>query len=233
MGITYGNYSNVTANNAAVVIPKPTGLASGNLMIAHLSSAGTGTPQTWTPPSGWTSLGSSYNSSTGADGAFQTFWKTATSLDVSATDFSFSPNQGGGNEMGTIFYLTGQKNQAPTFNSNINLNSTAATTTGITPAADSMIILFGSYTDNDATQTQSGYSMVTSNPIWTERAEVTNAFGIYTLGHAFATGQRAESTSTGNTNITASAANDVYHSFILGVEPAAPVIGPFPTHFNN
>lgn len=234
MAVAYGNVSNTTSLNSNVVITKPSGLAVDDLMVALLSSNGAGTSQTWSL-SGWTSLYNTGTNGGGLSGSFQILWKVATSSDVASSDFSFSPNAGGGNQMGTIFYATGAKGQAPTYNQLSSENTQTVNTTGLTPTANSLLVIGAMINDNEASSvTVSGYAIVTSNPTWTERLDTFDASR--DSGHAFATAVRSQSTATGNTTTTASDATpDIHHSFILSIEdnPELSVSAPLLTITNT
>lgn len=220
---TYKSYSLATSTNSTVVITKPSGLAVNDMMIAVVHSYGAGTTQVWTPPSGWTSFISTGDSGGGSGMSIQTFWKYAVSADVSATDFSFAPSAGGGRQIGTIFAITGVINQAPTFNQNHTVSGSGAsvTTTGVTPTAENLLVIFGAVTDDDVgSVSQGSYSIATSNPTWSERLD---EFGISiaSVGHAFATALRPELTATSTSNITATLLGDpdVYYQILMAFAP--------------
>jgi len=82
-------------------------------------------------------------------------------------------------------------------------NDNSITTSGITPAsANNLFLMIGMTSDLSAsTCTFSGYSIVTSNPTWTERLDVYN--GSITMGMSCASAIRAAGTATGNYSLTA------------------------------
>jgi hypothetical protein len=71
------------ASAATVVVTKPTGLAVGDLMVAHLYHS----VQTITGLAGFTEL---INNSDGSDISGKILYKIADSSDVAASDFTFN-----------------------------------------------------------------------------------------------------------------------------------------------
>ena len=76
------------ASSTTCVIVKPTNLAVGNLMLAHVGFGNTGTISA--PDASWTSV---FTTTTTA-GRSATFRKIATSTDVAATNFTFTGTSG-------------------------------------------------------------------------------------------------------------------------------------------
>lgn len=220
MAVTYGNISTVSISNAVVSIPKPSGLSLGNTMVAHLGSNGTGALQTWSPPAGWSSLQNAYAASAPSGYSEQTFYKVATQADVDATTFDFSPSVGGGQQVGTIYYVVGASGVPAYVLGGVTANNTV-TTTGLTPSANSLLVIIGSLGDGAATNTQASYAITTSNPSWTERQD-TYYLSSTGVGHAVATATRPESTATGTSTVVstpATATTDVYYQLLIAHAP--------------
>ena len=213
MAVIYGNKSYANGSSNATVIPKPEGLVEGAIMIAHLSTIASGDSHYWNPPSGWVSLNSIQNTTL----SHQTFWKVATAADVSATNFSFGLNSSTApKQLGTIFYVVGAKQEAPTYQFGSQFYTAASTISGITPSANSLIAILASYGDNAAgSYSVSGYSIATSNPIWIEKQDIFSN----QLNHSFAIATRPESTATGTVSVSGDSTPDAAQMMILSFAP--------------
>lgn len=183
MALAFQDIKTALAVSDTFTVDKPDGLAVGDLMIGGLSIRATGTI---TPPSGFTSIRNS-NASTFQ---MQSFYKIADAGDVAAANFTFTTTA---SDRGYAFMIriTGQGSvPVPTSN---GANGSGATMTcgGVTPSfANSMLLIlnsnggFGSNTP----------SVVTSNPSWTEKTNLSAA----TYAFACFSATRPEITGTGN-----------------------------------
>lgn len=179
-----------TSNN--ITIAKPSGLAVGDLMIAIVEVLGIGDNLSITG-TGWTQS----TGSTSYD--FEILYKTATSGDVAASDFTFATDgskfcagaivrieNGAGTDMtvGTLF--------------NAGSSSTPTYTTGITPTEANALLLFFTFANGTfGTATVSDYAITTSNPSWTESYDLAGddtVDGVMAMAYA----TRPETTGTGN-----------------------------------
>lgn len=181
-----------TATNA--VITKPTGLAAGDLMVAHLV-LGDATA-TYATPSGWTVAGTAQRSNV----TYQTImYKIADSADAAATDFTFTI---GTSEprAGAILRISGFNPVQPidSIYSGAAENTVSPSfATGLTPThASSLLIMF---TSNNVGRNVSSQAIATSNPSWTEAYDMTDgSFG----GFACAYATRTEVTALGDGSFT-------------------------------
>jgi hypothetical protein len=171
MAIAIQSTGSTTYGTSSVAIPKPTGLAVGDLMIAFIS-IGNSNGFSYT---GWTLVGSSLPIP-GAE--IVVLKKVATSGDVAASTFTFicsnSPQLVGG----IIYRITGAN-----FN-NIQFGEGALTPT----VASNLVILCGGAGDNDSDYaTFSGYSVTGGmSPTFTENFDTygTNSANYASMGVA-------------------------------------------------
>lgn len=186
--------SSATASSNAsdtLVITKPTGLASGDLMIAHIFQYDTSVSAINTP-SGWTQATGGTNTN---NGVFVVLRKIADSGDVSASDFTFTSTGGARDSMrGILFRITGHSATTPVAPSAYGdvLTSTTATPTSspsFNPySADPLLIMaYMSTNMSSSNSTISGYTISGTNPTWTEQYEDFESTD-HTIGVATATG---------------------------------------------
>lgn len=203
-----------------IPVNNPGGISVGNLLIAHLSSDNSGY-QTWSPPAGFDSFYSGYSSPL----AVQTFWKVATQTDVNAYDFQFNGSLGGSHSTVTLMVFSGAKEEAPTIASAFVSANNTVTTAGLTPSANSMLVIMGTAQDlGSGTLTQASYAITTSDPSWTERNDYFLAAN--DMGHAFATATRPENTATGISTVVATPDGvtvDIYHQLFMAIASAEPI----------
>ena len=108
------------ATSTSCVIVKPTNLAVGNLMIAHISSA---SPTAITAPDvSWTQLQNLPTS----NGRGAAFYKQATSTDVAAASFTFTC--GNADNKGAISTWSGHDRNIPIATSNGQASTTTTST---------------------------------------------------------------------------------------------------------
>ena len=219
-----------------IVITKPTSLAVGDLMIAHIglvNKSGGGTPANIDAPAGWTSLGEASIKPGSSWAASQVFYIVATSTETAATDFTFTNDTGAGFLMaGAIYRITGQGDvsQLQLASATVASGSTPTYTNTVTPNyADSLLLFLAVIQDNQNSGSATGYAITTSNPTWTERYDMYgDGSGYFGVGAGDglmvgATASRPEVTATGDSTVTFTTfgANSV--GFIVVVPPVVSV----------
>jgi len=144
MAVAFVEYSykiNYPTLATSSVISKPTNLAVGQLMIAHVSSVYTGNQHNHTAPAGWTSI---QQASSGWQLQTSSWWKIATTSDVSASTFSFHVYDTNSAITGTISTWTGFDTGSPIGDSNNGVNaetiSTVCHSDSITPPVANCMI---------------------------------------------------------------------------------------------
>jgi hypothetical protein len=196
-------------------VNKPSGLAVGDIMIAHLA-VGTGFV-TITPPSGFSSFGYSTNPS----GDVSSFYyrKIADSGDVAATNFTFSwvgsvacwvsMNRITGGDTNFSNWQWGGDDKTASNTAIPSINAT------ITPTASNLLLQMWVSTD-DGSGT-SGYAIVTSNPSWTEAYDVIQGGAPRSASLAWAV--RTQSTATGNVSCIGSSGSGDWTLGFLAIPP--------------
>ena len=206
------------AYSLSCVITKPSGLAVGDFMIAlmELSGGSFYEPPNGTIPTGFTRLYELGQSS----GTTLLDYKIADADDVAASDFTWSrkSSYGSAYNIGCIAAFTGVNNTTPIDKHNYNksFDTSSLTTTGITPTnANSMIVLMGGVCSNTAVATFSNYDIATSDPSWSEAADVgyDGGTGFKRVSIGMGYGVRAATSPTGTSTITAS--NNAYWGTII------------------
>lgn len=190
-----------TENTTTLTVTKPTGLASGDLMVFFGLNTTAGSGGAAYTRSGWTQIVSASDS--GSIEAYLTVLaKVADSSDAAASNFAFS-NADDHTHSGILYRITGTFSGVGNIVASIAGEGTEQTDddpqfpTGIIPLPNSLLIMYaGGRVSNSATSSLSGYSIATSDPAWTERAD----FAVSTdedqrVGSATAT--RTEATATG------------------------------------
>lgn len=236
--------SSQTSNFAAstsVTITKPTSLAVGDLLVAHLVAGGVSVVS-FTVPAGWTEdINTVTAGGTGNDCRLQVLTKVAEAADVSASNFTFTisaaDRTGGGLSRVTNY---GKKSGSTSATQNDSTTSPIVFA-GITPdRADCLFMVFIGMvgTGSGSTPSLTSVAIATSNPTWTERYDL-NATGLGDQGIAMATASRPEATATGDVTVTAvlpSAADTAIAVLALGPVLSAtstPAPLTFGTRVNN
>lgn len=218
------------ANSTSCSPTKPTGLAVGDLMLAHITMR---RERTLTAPSGWAVVGSeSRTISEVMTSAI--YWKIADSADVLASSWTWSWASGGNAEnICAITAFTGVDTATPIGASGGSTNSSNSTTisagAGITPTtANSMLTIFGTAGGEGAI---SGYQIATSNPAsWTEQYDQNTPLG-NDMTMAMASAIRAATTSTGAAQATFSLSRiSIGHIVAINPGSSEPTPTPTPTH---
>lgn len=214
MALPVASSSNTAyATASSVTITKPTGTAVGDLLVAFIHLAG-GAGYT-SDPAGWSRL-LTINTNTIVSYIF------ATSTEVAATDFTFTAASsaiiGGGMIRVTGLINTGRMSNV---NSNV-IGSTAASpathTITVTPTnAESLLLYSVTSIGTAGGSTASGYSIVTSNPTWTEVYDFNS--GAVQMSLAYAT--RTAVTATGNASVSVTnCATAQVTGIMIDIDPA-------------
>lgn len=200
----FGSVATVAwATAGTCVVPKPSGLAVGDLMVAHIAATNGATVST---PSGWTLVRSDTNAS--GDPRSYVFRKFADAADVAASSFTFTLS-GSQPNAGAIWRITDAPKGAPIYASNGDGDDNATNptfTNTVTPLTASALLLFlVAVQQANSNSAISGYAVTTSNPSWTEAYDFddngsTDAARV--LAGAYAT--RPETTATGNSTVAIS-----------------------------
>jgi hypothetical protein len=212
---------NVTfAANPVVLVPKPTGLAVGDLLVVHLfsliNSAGGGTD---TAPAGWTAGPiSRVEANAGNEAKAATFWKIATATETAASSFSFTRGTNGGSSYGTTAHcirVTGHDPTTP-FPDTAAYNTTADNQTTLTfPAittggVDRTVVYSGASFSNGTTN---GSSWPTIGPSGTTIVSgcANNTGGVDGLMTGLAYKTQATAATVGSTTVAINVSNDGPH----------------------
>jgi len=202
-------------SGTTVVITKPTSLAVGDIMVAHIST--TGTAPGINTPAGWTSiadLGGDPNQRTAI------FFKVADAGDVAASNFTFTGNGTGVPFIGgAILRINGSG--VSLVNDGVGSGTWTGTSAnlaiGITATRASDLYLIFTTNSSAGSQNISGYAIATSNPSWTEAYEVNT--GARSFSGAYAT--RAQITATGNVSFNAAVSATAAAAVIVAI--ASPI----------
>lgn len=146
------NYASIAAAAASITVTAPSGIAEGELLIAHFARRVT--YQTITPPAGWTLLLTEDNLS---NNEARIYYKIATASEPSSYTWSFSPNQQGVKIVIYKFSRTHLTTPIDTY-AVLKGNGTtgdSAVAPGVSPSSSYPSIL-RLYSWNNASQSQSG-----------------------------------------------------------------------------
>ena len=203
------------ANGGSIDLTPPSGLAVGDLIIAHIAGTSNvaATFGVSTADGGWVALG---NLSAGAGGTagMRVFYKIADADDLTNlnNEFRFSNNSGSGFMMaGGLYRITGYSGvPSIALDGDDTADSTPTFTNTITPSfADSLLLFLLTANDDQNSGSVAGYAITTSNPgTWTEAYDTygdsTAFFGggdgdaLYSGAYA----NRPETTATGDSTCT-------------------------------
>ncbi len=186
-------------------ISKPTGLAVGELMVAHLAQAigGSTNCDDWDTPSGWTSLITTANSvNSNSSAGIHVFYKIADSGDVATSEFFFTPEVTAGGLAGAIYRISGANTTGISAVSGTASNTTSPIfSNSVTPSDANSLLLF-LLSNSDAGNTVgsvTGYSIGTDNPTWTEQYDIVGDLSGDDRGiMSGASAIRSQATATGN-----------------------------------
>jgi len=196
MAVTLG--ATTILNSASTAGPVstnvPASTVSGDLLVAYVMTQSGTSNVTVTPPSGFTQIGASTQSSGWtSNNILSAYYKVATGSEGATVDWSFSAAS---KSYITITRLSGQNlTTTPNVYSLLtnNSGSTTASGTAITPTKAGCVLLMGIGTES-ATQAVSAYAVANNNPTWTEQADSNDGVG---QSFALATGLYTVTTTTG------------------------------------
>lgn len=230
MAIVVESVSIGAFSTTPLTITKPSGLSVGDLMIWVISGdnpSSTSNPD-YAPPAGWAvqaTMASSGNNER------QIVWsKIATGGDVSATDFS-ATWLGGSIVGGVILRISGHNPTTPVQTvSQARANNEPIATPiypiTVTPNYANSLLIFASssFDSSGINLTASGYSIVTDNPIWTERVDefVVDSANRHNL--AVATAPRASQASTGDATVTINTSCDQMLGAMIVINPISTTV---------
>lgn len=220
----------LSADAGTIVITKPTSLAVGDLMVAHIFYQ---RAATMTPLTGWYNLAGTVDSATTVDDTqamkASVQYKVADAGDVAASNFTWTFTvdttvaRGG-----AIYRIIGQDLDTPIGASNQTLAVGSATPSfaiGITPpVANSLLLMLA--TSSEEGTAHASQAIVTSNPTWTENYDLAGAAGRVMSG---ATATRPQTTDTGNASfaVTTGTAGTDSTCFLIAISPEPePVLTP-------
>lgn len=223
MAVAYESVStNTSINKDAVSVLKPSGLAVGDLMLAHVacsrSDAGSMAAHTST---GFTEVATDESNSGTATNRATALYKIATADDVSASSFTFTSSGGPNSSAVALYRFSGASSVTGAADDNPSTTATPTFTNTITPTFADSILVFMASCANAGGATFSGYAVTTDNPTWTERYDVQET-GVASDGDtsiAGATGPRSQTTATGNSTVTISTSVTDSVGIIVAVYP--------------
>ena len=205
---TYQSVSSVAISDVGhCIIPKPSGLAVGDLMKAGVYADLNSTSVTITPPAGWTEQETVAGPASSPISRLSVFTKTAEAADVAASNFTFTVSSPGSTRTGGIMLRISSPGIVNAGESSVyeNLNAGTKSFTGFTPSRANCLLVFFGARGVGSTQPEfdiTGVSIATSNPTWTKRAEVDLDIANQTHAMACYTATRPESTATGDVTFT-------------------------------
>jgi hypothetical protein len=177
------------ATGTTVVITKPTGLADGDVMVAHIVAGMTGS--THTPPAGWTEMG---GATTISSMVVTTWVKVVTNAAGEAANYTWTTNSG--SKTGRISAYRGVSNTHP-----LNAWASASNATGTTATAPSvtttrpncLVIAAHASEENGAIGDPAGMAVRTSD----ETGDLSSQLADITVAAAGATATYAASVPSG------------------------------------
>lgn len=202
MATYQSSQTSAIAASTSVTITKPTSLAVGDLLVAHLMAQGSSVGA-FTVPSGWAEdINRVTAGSVGDDCRLQVLTKVAEAADVAASNFTFTisaaDRTGGGLSRVTNY---GKKSGSGSVIQEDSV-TTPVVVTGFTPdRADCLFMVFTAIVGSGgSTPSLTSVSMATNNPSWTERYDL-NASGLGNQHLGMATASRPEMTATGDFSV--------------------------------
>lgn len=210
-------------------ISKPSGTASGDLLIAHIActcDAGVTFNILETPPgTDWTLLNFTQLDGGTKAAAQYVFYRVAGGSEPATWSFrKQSPSGGNVNIASAVYRISGQGGVLSVQYSGGTDNSSTTTpsiSNSVTPSfANSLLLLLTTSQGTAASGSVSSQAIATNNPTWTEQYDL---FGAYTgdsdgvMSGSSAT--RTETTATGNTSFTTTTGFNEIHIAALVVIP--------------
>lgn len=206
MAIAYQSYNQTTeaTSSSTIVVTKPTGLSSGNLMVAQVSFVQpVGGGINVTAEADWVTVERKSTPTESNGLTCYIFYKIADTDDASASNFTFTfSNTISARRTASVMRFSGQKATTPiTIDVSASSGGSGATITvgTSTPPSANCYALFFTTTAGNAL-TVSNQAFATDNPSWTELYDT----GTTTLNVAFAYALRNASSATGNATATIS-----------------------------
>jgi hypothetical protein len=217
MSAVYQSFTTVALSTTnPLVIDKPSGVVDGDLMIMFIYSNLNAGVISINTLSGWTLIRSDTAGGAGAPPTIKAYYKVASS---EGSTYSWTTTGGTPTWGGILVRVSGQ-NATPILASNGAGTNSASTTSltfadTVTPTNGYQLIFFPVMTNvGSGTNTISGYSVVTSNPSWTEIHDSNSTLTQMSLAYA----TRDESTATGDSSATASTTTVSYVGQLIVVD---------------
>ena len=200
-----------------VTVPKPTGLAVGDLMFFFLSTNGNNVSDA--NLSGWTYLG--YQNGVGSAFASYLAYKFADSSDVAASNFTWNDiDSGTTSALGLIVAVYGNNNLTSLISTSVTTTNTTSNTStpslsGITPSSRGNNLIIQFWNGGSSVASVDSYAIATSNPTWTELADVSSAGRCVAVAYAV----RPEVTATGNFSCVGGDGTSDWNGWVVSVAP--------------
>lgn len=213
--VAFKEYSSITAETSGLDIPRPTNLAIGDLMVAHVSTTWQGVPY---PPSDWTTISSSQGTG-GYSWGTVVAYKIADAVDVMSGSVYFWVDVYS-TLIGSISTYTNFDTVTPidisaVKSTDIGGGSTTVLFDTITPRITPQMLVMLSYVS--IATTHSDWQITTDNPTWTEQYNTSSLYS--TQGLATATRTSADSTGTGQVTIADSTQSLIGIILIINPDP--------------
>lgn len=192
MAITVG--ATTSANNistSSLAVDKPENLSLGDVLVAKVLFDGNN--ETFTAPTGFTSIQSDNLSSVSGTLKSEIFVKVADANDVAATDFTFTCS-GSGEMAVTLTRVIGAKIIDVQSNGKSNNDSSTITSGGVTPTEANSLIMFFAAADDVNSGDIDSYALTNDDITWTEGFDITHTWAKESMAY----GVRTETTATGN-----------------------------------
>lgn len=208
---------------SSIVNTKPTGLAVGDYMV-HYCWYIDGTVNSYTTPSGWTSLGQ-IDSVSGAR-KFGVFAKVADSGDVAASNFTVSISATCDAVCGILLRISNVgRFDSLELDATNPISATMSFTGTSTPVASDTLVLLGlAYRSGAGLTTVSSYTTTPSNT-FTEVADIVTDFGVEDPGLAVARATTSSLSQITAYGATISASKDYHVGSILLLSPVTNATG--------
>lgn len=192
------------ATSTDITITKPSSVAVGDILVALIGYRDV-SARTINTLSGWTYLQGVSNTV-----GMYAFWKTATSGDVSATDYTFSASGTAAYMSGAIIRASGQAvgNETVSEYDTDNVTSTTLTyTTALTPTTAESLLVMAFVGRGASAPTLSGYTS-TPSATWTERADLGIEDGATDFFYGIATAPYSSASQITSRGVTLSSASN-------------------------
>lgn len=211
--------SSASVDFNSTTIPKPTGLAVGDLMVAFVTQAGS--YGSITPPSGFTQIRETQDADSGGR-QMNSYYKIADSGDVAASNFAFTRGGTPTNYSGGMVRIAAGLFDATTpiaTSNGVSVEGAASIndSCSVTPTLGSSLLLIFVGTDGNSGENDvSGYAVQNSDPgTWVEAFEQADT-GVQ-MSCAYAV--RAQVTATGNVSMTGGDAGSDWAIQVIVVNP--------------